>query len=81
MTKEPDLAPGTSPTAEARFRAAPLYRDAKGYVWQRLRNGLWRSTDGCWDSTPRWAEQPANERWAPYTRIDVIDPQTLGDTR
>lgn len=30
---------------EERFRSQPLYRDAKGYIWQRLRNGKWGSTD------------------------------------
>lgn len=62
-----------APTIEARFKSAALYSDAKGYIWQRLRNGLWRSTDGCTDNvTPRWADQPADERWAPYTRVEAV---------
>lgn len=64
-----------SRTREDRFRDAPLYRDVRGYVWQRLRNGVWRSTDGLSAEEPRAHGQNVEAstflpvRWAPYTRI------------
>lgn len=32
--------------SEEEFREAPIYRDHRGYIWQCLRSGTWRSTDG-----------------------------------
>lgn len=51
------------------FNATQLYRDNRGYVWQRGRNGHWRSTDGL-DAGP--GVRPPDGRWAPYRRIVEI---------
>jgi hypothetical protein len=43
------------PGTEERFLIQPLYRDNRGYLWQRLRNGTWGSTDrlrGPYDDLP-----------------------------
>lgn len=48
------------------FHNSPLYRDSRGYVWQRGRNGHWRSSDGL-DAGPGLS--PPDGRWAPYLRI------------
>lgn len=34
-----------NPAGEQQFLTQPVYRDSKGYLWQRLRNGTWGSTD------------------------------------
>lgn len=54
--------------------AAPLFVDARGYVWQRLRKGAWRSTDGL---PPRdyaqvlWTPEPPTQ-WGPYIQVQLM---------
>jgi hypothetical protein len=65
---------------ERQFRSEVLYRDARGYVWQRMRNGAWRSTDGLTSnpgshvpgSPETGGELP--KRWGPYTEIREAAP-------
>lgn len=45
--------------------ASPWYFDRKGYLWQRLRNGRWASTDGLKGAK---GDMPPEE-WAPYTEV------------
>lgn len=60
---------------EREFIQAPTFIDVRGYVWQRLRKGAWRSTDGL---PPRdyaqvlWAPEPPAP-WGPYIQV-VLTP-------
>lgn len=74
---------------EKLFIEAAVYVDARGYLWQRLRNGQWRSTDGCRSRVTgqgRWAAEPPEDR-GPYVRVELVpvvcDPAVgvIGDQR
>lgn len=58
------------PVREAAFLSTPLYVDRRGYVWQRLRNGQWHSTD-CVNASSRGLWQPAPDapEHGPYTML------------
>lgn len=61
---------------EQEFMSAGIFVDPYGYVWQRLRNGRWRSTN---NMPPRdyaqvhWADEPPKP-WGPYIRVTLQPP-------
>lgn len=59
---------------EREFLISPIYRDARGYIWQRLRNGSWHCTDGVFkwqgELIDRRGDGPPGE-FGPYTLLIV----------